>query len=223
MTWKRDNGPDGLAVWHGHDSIVNLHQRQAWENLGCGYPAFGMILCLAVTFVFMGVTGGRPVDAIGAVIGCLMLVGCAPVAWVIWTLEKDGGPSTRAFFDEAWTLREIKSGSFHGLAFLRRESETRPAESWTSALSEIARVEAAPTKHWLSARNLGAVSHEVTAHEGQAFLFLNDGSRRVVCSINGDLESAATLAQSVRSWFAATKAGAVVPPKSHAGQEGYDI
>lgn len=209
MTWQRETGRDGLPVWRGWDSIVNAHRHQARENYGCGYPAIGGMVLLALVFIFAGSTGGRAVDALGAVVGWLLLIAAAPGVFVIWKLEKDGGVSARAFFDEQWTLFEVKNATFHGLAFRRKASGNRPAESWTAPLSEIARVEAGMTKQWIGSRRIGALIHEVSPYEAQAFLFMNDGSRRVICSVNGNLEATATLAQSVRSWLEEVKA---VPP-----------
>lgn len=223
MTWKRESGGDDRPIWRGRDSIVNLHQFQAVENAGCLYPA--LVVVVAIALLFIGDSGGDdPIDLISGVTGWAMLLVCTPTVWFLWKLEQGGGLSTRTFFDEEWTLREVKTATFHGLNFDRMESGNRPAESWSAPLADIARVEAGATKQWISSRRLGNVIHPVTDVEWQTFLFMNDGSRRVICSINGNRETAATLAQSVRSWLEAMKTH---PPagllRSHARAEGFDI
>jgi hypothetical protein len=177
---------------------------------------------IAVGFILGGVSGG-PLGALSVVTGGAILLVCAPVIWAVWKLQQGGGLSTKSFFDEQWALWEVKTATFHGLAFRRVESDSRPAESWKASLADIARVEAVATKQWIASRQLGNVIHPVTDVEWQAFLFMNDGSRRVICSVNGNRELAATLAQSVRSWLEAMKTRAVVPARSYARAEGFDI
>ena len=118
---------------------------------------------------------------------------------------------------------EVKAENFQGLSFHRTKSTNRPAELWKASLADIARVEAGSTKQWIGSRRLGNVIHPVSDGESQTFLFMNDGSRRVICSINGNRESAAMLAQSVRAWFEGAKASAVVPSKIYTRAEGFDI
>jgi hypothetical protein len=222
MSWKRENGPEGLSVWRGRDSIVNLHQLQAYDSAGCLYPLLAVVLVIAVLFIAEG-GGDRPIDLISSLAGWVMLLASAPVVWLVWKLGQGGGLSTRSFFDEEWMLREMQSATFQGLAFRRMESSNRSAESWSAPLADIARVEAGATQQWISSRRLGNVFHPVSEAESQVFLFMNDGSRRVICSINGNREVAATLAQSVRSWLEAMKARPAAPLRSYARAEGFDI
>lgn len=222
MTWKREIGPEDRPIWRGRDSIVNLHQLEAFEHAGCLVPALVVVVAIAVLFIGEG-GGDDPIDLISSVTGWVMLLACAPVVWIAVKVQQGGGLSTRTFFDEEWTLREVKSTTFHGLTFRRMESGNRPAESWKASLADIARVEAGATKQWIASRRLGNVIHPVSDAEWQVFLFMNDGSRRVICSINGNREPAATLAQSVRSWLEAMKARPAVPARSYARAEGFDI
>ena len=54
---------------------------------------------------------------------------------------------------------------------------------------------------------------------------MNDGSRRVICSINGDRESCRLCSHNLcATWFEAMKARAVVPIEIYAlVAEGFDI
>ena len=221
MTWRRESGRDGLPIWRGRDSIVNVHQVEAWEVMGCGYP-LGWGLLIGGFFLLN--TGEHGIGAtLTSLLGWVCFLCGGATLLCFWLIGRGGGLSGRSFFDEGWSLSEIRTDTFHGLVFKRMESANRPAESWAASLAEIARVEAGATKQWISSRRLGNVIHSVTDVECQTFLFMNDGSRRVICSINGDREAAATLAQSVRAWFEAMKASAPTPPRSYARAEGFDI
>ncbi|MEA3013353.1 MAG: hypothetical protein QOD42_1898 [Sphingomonadales bacterium] len=222
MSWKRENTRDGLSIWRGRDSIVNLHQLEASQHAGCLYPLLAVVVVIAVLFIAEG-GGDRPIDLISSIAGWVMLLASVPVVWFVWKLAHGGGLSLQSFFDEEWTLREMQNATFKGLTFRRMESGNRPAESWSAPLADIARVEAGSTQQWISSRRLGNVIHPVSEAESQVFLFMNDGSRRVICSINGNREVAATLAQSVRSWLEAMKARPAAPLRSYARAEGFDI
>jgi hypothetical protein len=223
MSWKRENVRNGLSIWRGRDSIVNLHQHQAWEAMGCGIP--GVAVTVIMGLVFLAEASGKNgvAGSLGTFLGYLVLLPGLGAGALIFAIMCKGGLSTRSFFDEEWTLREKQSATFQGLTFRRMESGNRPAESWSAPLADIARVEAGATQQWISSRRLGNVLHPVSEAESQVFLFMNDGSRRVIYSINGNREVAATLAQSVRSWLEAMKARPVEPLRSYARAEGFDI
>jgi hypothetical protein len=206
MNWIKETDDGGLPIWRGRDSIVNMHRLKAVELKGCGWPVAVVLLVAAVLMIGAGLSGGSAVDGLGVALGIIGLIGVAPVIYVLAQAEAGGGLSTREFFDEAWTLREIRTAEFHGLVFRREASESRPLETWRAPLAQIARVEAGGTQQWQSSRQLGNMLHEVTSYESQAFLFMGDGSRRVICSVNGHLEATGTLAESVRSWFETRKA-----------------
>lgn len=86
---------------------------------------------------------------------------------------------------------------------------------WSVKLADIARVEVAATAEWEPGRrywrgdtfdtNYKDSVRRVSPAEVQAFLFMADGSRRVICTVNAGRESAATLAHSIRSWLDAQR------------------
>jgi hypothetical protein len=229
MSWQREDSRDGLSIWRGRDSIVNLHQHQAWEAMGCGIPGIAVTVIMGLVFLAEASGKNGVAGSLGTFLGYLVLLPGLGAGALIFAITCKGGLSTKTFFDEAWTLREQQSATFQGLTYRRMESGNRSAESWSAPLADIARVEAGSTQQWISSRRLGNVIHPVSEAESQVFLFMNDGSRRVICSINGNREMAAMLAQSVRSWFEAEKAKAVAqsgrarssPPGEW--REGFDI
>lgn len=206
MSWCKEIGTNGLPIWRGCDSVVNLHRERAQAVKGCLIPLLGFMVVVALAMLYAGASGDHGTDQIGIFIGILTLLACVPASFAVYDMVKGGGLSLREFFSEEWALWEVRSPAMHGLAFTRAASASRPAEWWTVRLSDIARVETGPTREWIGARKLGAIVHEVTAFESQTFLFMNDGSRHVICSVNGDREATATLAQSVRAWLEERKA-----------------
>jgi len=125
-----------------------------------------------------------------------------------WTLCADGG-----------TLR-YRAGDFTPTL----DAAGVGAAAWEVTLDEVSRVESGLTREWQPARHYsggpifandqstGMIFSsgvlEVSAFEYQTFLFLADGSRRVIYTANADREGAGTLAQSIRSWIEEMKAKA---------------
>ncbi len=95
------------------------------------------------------------------------------------------------------TLWEARRRIFTGSFFCGLLALTGRRNFWAAPLAEIARAETGMTKQWIGSRTLGQTVHPVTDFPGQAFLFMNDGSRRVFCSVNANHEATATLAHSV--------------------------
>lgn len=223
MSWIRETSPEGLPVWRGRDSIVNVHQGQAQVNLGCGLPVTAVLVIIGL---IMAAAGG---GGAGSYLGMLVLLIGVPAGVIFMRGAKGGGLSVRTFFNEDWVLWEARTADFHGLHFLRRAGAHRPEETWAASLTDIARVETGMTKQWIGSRTLGQTIHPVTDFESQTFLFMNDGSRRVICSANANQEVTATLAHSVRTWLE-EKRDAAHGTRSSGGEglsvdkpEGFDI
>jgi hypothetical protein len=88
----------------------------------------------------------------------------------------------------------------------------RSGPKWTIALDSVSRVESGLTIEWQPAREYEGGSDSPFKHqpipryEYQTFLFLNDGSRRVILTANADREGCGTLAASIREWLEEARA-----------------
>lgn len=88
------------------------------------------------------------------------------------------------------------------------------SSKWSVSMDSIARVEIAKTKDSLPARKYkggifgGGGLQLVPEHEWQTFLFLNDGTRRVVHIANADRDGCAALAASIREYVETARAAA---------------
>jgi hypothetical protein len=84
---------------------------------------------------------------------------------------------------------------------LQRLGVSANLRGWSVSSASIARIETGPTADWQPLRRYGLFEKPVPRDEVQAFLFLADGSRRVIANVHGGRESMAMLTQSIRSWL----------------------
>jgi hypothetical protein len=106
----------------------------------------------------------------------------------------------------------------------------RKMESWSVPFDKVARVETGATSDWQPTRPGLLWDKPVPRNEAQTFLFMDDGSRRVIATLHDGRESLSTLAQSMRSHFERRRSTAAARPLStqesirvaHAG-EGFDL
>lgn len=84
--------------------------------------------------------------------------------------------------------------------FLPDES-LAPGDEWNARLADVARVETSATAEWEPARPGMLGDTEVSRDEVQAFLFMNNGSRRVIASVHAGREDMAKLTHSIRTWI----------------------
>lgn len=150
-------------------------------------------------------------------------------AWTLWRASRTARMPD-GWFRRAWTLSagggviRYCAGDFPpGLDPFEVES---PA--WSVRLDQVSRVESGLTREWQPGRKYGGGPIfandrstgmifssgvlEVPSVEYQTFLFLADGSRRVIYTVNANRQSAGTLAQSIRSWIEEAKAAAKADP-----------
>lgn len=73
------------------------------------------------------------------------------------------------------------------------------AESWSVRVQDVSRVETGPAADWEPTRSGFLRDKPTPREEMQTFLFMADGSRRVVATVHGGRESLLTLAESIRS------------------------
>jgi hypothetical protein len=198
MSWQVDNsrGPE----WSGRDSIYNMQSASRWMYLGGGIA--GLLLCVVV----MGGSGDSRVEkGLNAIFGLLVLmpsIGMASYGLMLFP----------KWFTEGWRLTANANRlHFHG------------ERKWSVRVDHIDSVEVGRTIDWVPSRSASFGDASVSQYEWQVFLFLTDGSRVVIYSVNADRESAATLAASIKSWLDRCRAK---PPvtfwvEPEAGREGF--
>lgn len=220
MTWATENGPDGLPIWRGSDSIANTNREKACQVKGCALPALGVCVLISLGFI-VGGSGGSTIDEAMAGLGWLLLIVFGGA--FLWLLYVWPALSVRQWFAPAWELRATVSG----FEFKREADGLRDAASWSVQLAGVSRVEVGRSSQWEPGRGEGLGLMETSPHESQAFLFMADGSRRVICSVNANHEVTAMLAHSVREWLEAAKAEALArersPVVSLGRSEGFDV
>jgi hypothetical protein len=72
---------------------------------------------------------------------------------------------------------------------------------WSVPITSIARVEISATAQWVPARPGLVGDNPVSGDEVQAFLFMDNGSRRVIATEHGGRESLSKLTHSIRTWL----------------------
>lgn len=158
----------------------------------------------------------------------LTLLG-AGVAVIIFAATK-AKPGTGIF--RSWKLTATASELFYDAgpfsAPLDPYQVARKGSHWSVLLNAVARVEAGRTVEWDSVRRYEGKpmdSREGFAKipdvEYQVFLFMADGSRRVIYTVNGDREDAGTLAHSIRSWIEAQRDDVRLDQERHAPATGF--
>lgn len=201
MSWTLESREDGQPVWRGADSIFNTGREQAMKVKGCALPSVAVCLLISAGFVVGGESaGGRGVDGMMVAVGWICLIVFYFASWPLYDAAK--GLSLREWFSPRWELRTTASG----LEFSREAAPLIPALRWSVRLCDVARVEVGQTSKWVpSRRTAEEVFMETSPHEMQVFLFMADQSRRVIYSVNANLEDAVTLACSIRVWLDTAK------------------
>lgn len=226
MNWQGKNAPGGASVWTGLDHIVdpwwdNRARSHVYDNIGegvmIGLLFLGISFCLESAFLYSpwGIQGWRGSYAAFIIYLCASPT-CAVIAWRM-AIKRDWKLPSR-FFERRWTLTaidgqlvyEAKPFSFGLDAY----GVSRDGSRWRVSVDEIARVESGLTVEWQPARRyetgpLWAEKHQpISKYEFQTFLFLNDGTRRVIFTSNANREGCGALATSIRAWLENARAQA---------------
>ena len=215
MSWRKETGE---ARWSGTDRVVNILYDTCqvnWHVSGYIYIAWVFVCASALTaipYILVQLLFG-----VGSVLGQLAAfavfgAGAAVIVRLSFSWFERKFPVVPRFYTRRWELvgangkLTLKAGGFDG-KLDAAEVTRRKGASWSVAIDRIERVEAGLTCEWLPARRYpGAptkqLGHErVPTHEYQTYLHLDDGSRRVIFTINAEREASATLALSIRNWI----------------------
>lgn len=103
-----------------------------------------------------------------------------------------------------WSL-DLRDGRFHYQAASYWWPLVAGKASWSAGLDDVARVEAGARAEWQPTRPGFIGKRPTPRDEWQTFLFLSDGSRRVVATVHEGREEMLQLAHSIRSYVLAAR------------------
>lgn len=190
MAWTKEIGTDGLPLWSGKNSIYDAlapSHAQKWAN-----TKSLIFLPILIASIIIGITT--------SIVGCLIIIGIS----LIWVLI--GNDAQSKFIGENWRL--ISEA---------RELRYSGSSKWSVSLDEISRVEVGKTCDYKPLRDYGGRGikddyRTVPEHEWQTFLFMNDGTRRVIYIANAARDDCAMLAASIREYIGSARDSA--PPST---------
>lgn len=199
MAWKIDKS--GGPKWSGTDIVYNTASEPRWFFLLPGIA--GLILYIATK----GHGSGAVDRALNSVFTVLVLFpSLGSIAYGVTLFPQ--------WSRRPWTLT-ARAGDlwYHG------------EYSWWAPLDVITSVEVGRTVDWIPSRRSGLGHAPVSEFEWQVFLFMADGSRRVIHSVNARRESAARLAASIKSWIDGQRAALAeaVPVAHDTAREGFAL
>lgn len=223
MTWKRENlkAPGGgfAPQWVGIDSLYNPRHHQRWKFLVLGASLIVIHFALVSIFAsfIYGYLSADDVDRLA--LKSLTFVFLPGLASLVY-----GGWFCRKYINSPWKLEAL----YGELIYSRPPHwlKTKIAEwnndsipfaltvglflsfdlydkwpKWRAKLADVARVETSATADWEPAR-LGLLGDTIVPRdEVQAFLFMHNGSRRVIARVHAGREDMAKLTHSIRSWL----------------------
>lgn len=208
---------NGLPTWSGTDSIYNSarDQRRGMGMYGIAAIAMGLFFALPISSVLSWdpITEGAGVF-IGLLAWLMILIGLgfALFAFAVPELIKTDW-TLRASADGKLAYTGVQWGDFSGEKLL-----------WVVAVQRVARVESGATREWEGERRFGFKPLPIREHEFQAYLFLDDGRRLVVATIDHGREATGALAQSIRTWVEAHNRSAKPAARPDGPvPEGFDI
>lgn len=243
MTWTCTKDRDGAPVWRGCDSVYDMcFDVRTWRWMG-EVAAFAIMLpasligaVLLPWAVWESASGGWSEPSLAPyVYGFLWLLSVGMTLALIGAI-KEVWSRPRKFICRSWMLSAsgdhviYRAGDFD--APLDAGAAGRNGTAWSVRLDEIARVESGATSQWQAVRRYEGAPfnqglREIPRMEFQAFLYLNDGSRRVIFIANGDPESVGTLAQSIRDWIETRRrtgrVKTISPAALTSAGEGFDL
>ncbi|HEV2817038.1 MAG TPA: hypothetical protein VGW40_07440 [Allosphingosinicella sp.] len=193
--WNMDDMKHLGPEWSGGDRRLNpLHATRPRAFFVGGWLVLVPLLVL-LGFVF-GPRGMIPKGAVELMLIVAFFPGVAVLAY--------GFLMPRFLEGLRWRL-SLESNGLHYQAQSYWAPFVSSPEGWAVPLASIARVETGATADWEPVRRAVLREKPVPREEVQTFLFMDDGSRRVIATVHGGRESMSTLAHSIRSWLQAMR------------------
>jgi hypothetical protein len=215
--WNRDDMKPLGPLWWGRDSRLNpLHTTRPRAFLIGGW-----LVLVPLLLLWGFVSGPRGMIPKG-VAELMLIISFLPGLAVLFY----GFAMPRFFEGLRWRLSLDSEGLHHEAQSYWAPLVSSP-KSWSVPLDAIARVETGATAEWEPMRRGLLRDKPVPREEVQTFLFMADGSRRVIATVHGGRESMSTLGQSIRSALQAMRESAERSGSGHAASsepgEGFRI
>ena len=208
--WNNFLNDDGLALWEGKDSIINLDQIESGKNIKdagglliVGGVSMAFLLTIVQNVIGRSQSGPMTFASIFIVAGvmCLLVYGSKP-KWIgaTWRLA---GNSTELLY----------SGD----------------TSWRVSLDDISSVEVGRTRDFTPSRTYNGNLKAVPDHEWQTFIVVRDQTRRAIYHANAGRDECAALRASIAAYVEAARAAlpapsaAPLPPSASPSGEGFDL
>jgi hypothetical protein len=188
-SWNLDEMKDLGPQWRGRNRYLNPLHATRPRAIFIG----GWLVLFPLLVLWAFVSGPRGMVPRSVVETLLILAFLPGVATLFYAFAMP-----RFFESQSWVL----SLDRQGLTYRARsywEPLLAAPEGWSARLDDVARVETAATAQWEPTRRALLGDKPAPREEVQAFLFMTDGSRRVIATVHGGRESMATLAHSIRS------------------------
>jgi hypothetical protein len=207
-------------LWSGCDSLYNPRHKQRWPVFIVGVALIVihfMLESIFVSYLYNGLNAEDVDELTLKSLKFVFLPGAGALLYAGWFCRK--------YLMRRWQLEAAHNsliysrplGPIHQFiaefqneapAFLRPtvgrllpEVSSGPSEKWRARIADVARVETSATADWEPARQGLLGDNAVSRDEVQAFLFMHDGSRRVIAKVHGGREDMAKLTHSIRSWL----------------------
>lgn len=211
MNWERNTASGGAPVWTGVDTIFDpwwdrRTSSHFYDNIFAGVMIgilfIGISLCLESAMLYSpwGGQGWRK-TYYASILYLFAAPTCGILAWRIYTKRDWKLPSR--LFERRWKLQAdgdhlvYAAGPFS--LGLDPFEVSRAGRSWRLSVDEIARVESSLTTDWQPGRAYSTRPwhaeklQPISQFEFQTFLYLNDGTRRVIFTSNANREGCGAL------------------------------
>jgi hypothetical protein len=241
VSWRTEEEPNSAMFWRGTDSIVNPWWEHLCWDKGLDNLFIGGVVCALGFGSFLAFAMAESYSPIGD-----QAWRADYFQWIVWTLVGLAGAGAtwlvQRSYDWSMPLRFIRrdwmmSAGWDGLSFqanglrgwLNPLEICRAGTRWAVYVDDIARVESGLTTDWQRVRTFdwAPFLHDkhglVPPFEFQTFLYLNDGTRRVIRTFNADPEGCGSLAVSIRTWLEEARARRRENPLAFVEREGFAV
>lgn len=188
--WHRENRQliEDRRQWRGIDQYLN----PLWAIRRRAFFIGGWLALLAALILWGSVSGPRGMIP-KSVVELFLILGMlgTVVLFSAWCV-------TRFYDGLRWRLTH-NDGSLVYEASAYWGRVIAAPKSWSEPLDQIARVEVGASVDWKATRPGLLGERPVPREEAQVFLFMADGSRRVIATVYDGRARLSTLAQSIRS------------------------
>lgn len=191
--WHRANRHliEDRRQWFG----VDEHLNPLWKTRFRAYVIGGWFVVVPLLLLWGFISGPHGMIPI-SLVKLTVYFGLFPGTCLVWFYAWD---VRRLYNGLRWRLW-LEDGALAYEASARWGSIIASPQRWSVRLDQIARVEMGATADWQATRRVLLWERPVPREEAQVFLFMADGSRRVIATAHDGRESLSALAQSIRTF-----------------------